>query len=95
MARVRNVARVGCYAEFLWHGSVPVAKQRTVKFSTEFEPADGDTPIIDCHVHVFDPLRFPYAAYQPVALSAGTAPHKSRATSGSRHHGDSAHASIA
>lgn len=33
-------------------------------------------PIIDCHVHVFDPARFPYAAdawYIPVGAEAGTA----------------------
>ena len=34
------------------------------------------TPKIDCHVHVFDPARFPYAAdawYQPSGGEAGTA----------------------
>ena len=33
-------------------------------------------PAIDCHVHVFDPLRFPYAAdawYRPVPAETGTA----------------------
>jgi predicted TIM-barrel fold metal-dependent hydrolase len=33
-------------------------------------------PAIDCHVHVFDPQRFPYAVdawYRPVASEAGTA----------------------
>ena len=33
-------------------------------------------PAIDCHVHVFDPLRFPYAAdawYLPVPAETGTA----------------------
>ncbi|RZL93587.1 MAG: 2-pyrone-4,6-dicarboxylate hydrolase [Variovorax sp.] len=32
-------------------------------------------PIVDCHVHVFDPVRFPYAAdawYLPVAAETGT-----------------------
>ena len=33
-------------------------------------------PAIDCHVHVFDPVRFPYGAdawYRPVPSEAGTA----------------------
>ncbi|MDO9406134.1 MAG: amidohydrolase family protein [Polaromonas sp.] len=32
-------------------------------------------PVIDCHVHVLDPARFPYAntAYQPTAAETGTA----------------------
>jgi predicted TIM-barrel fold metal-dependent hydrolase len=35
----------------------------------------NDTPIIDCHVHVFDPARFPYAAdawYLPAPAETGT-----------------------
>ena len=35
----------------------------------------NEEPKIDCHVHVFDPARFPYAAdawYLPAAAEAGT-----------------------
>jgi predicted TIM-barrel fold metal-dependent hydrolase len=34
-----------------------------------------DEPVIDCHVHVFDPVRFPYAAdadYAPTGAETGT-----------------------
>ncbi len=36
----------------------------------------ADCPVVDCHVHVFDPQRFPYradVAYQPVAAETATA----------------------
>jgi predicted TIM-barrel fold metal-dependent hydrolase len=35
----------------------------------------ADAPVIDCHVHVFDPVRFPYAAdawYLPAPAETGT-----------------------
>lgn len=38
-------------------------------------PLPAHTPIVDCHVHVFDPERFPYAAdtwYRPMAAETGT-----------------------
>ncbi len=36
----------------------------------------ADGPLVDCHVHVFDPQRFPYAAdavYRPAGAEIGTA----------------------